>query len=318
VIKVQLKVGVGQRQEAFVVRFLQTLLRFLGMAIGISVIVIMFGIALVAISEIIRENYGSGWGLVAENLTREFGVVFVSIGLISLLYEVFIRRRLIDDYNDVIREIVDPDTTKLGIEYIFKDRDDKTAKQRSIRELIDFTKKEMMCFVLGGESFLTWHIKLRQKMQEGCSFRFLIFNPGSPYKDALEQSLGPTNVANSLQAKIGRWLKFLRDLKSEFPHLADKIQIRTYDVIPTFGAILIDNDIMVIELFGHQESGLGCPGLEVVSSVRPRGIEGNGGLNKEKSSELYLFYHRQICELWKTGQPFSVDSLNRNAGLPAA
>lgn len=65
-----------------------------------------------------------------EMLFREFGVAFCSIGLISLLYEMLIRKQLIDDYGNKLTEIVNPDTRKFGVISLFENRDDKTRRRR--------------------------------------------------------------------------------------------------------------------------------------------------------------------------------------------
>jgi hypothetical protein len=250
------------------------------------------GVILLLMSYQVREQ-GSQLTLLSDIL-RDPGIVLCSIGLISLLYEMLIRRQLIADYNSALREILDPDTKKLGVRALFRDRDDKTTRGRSLDALLRATRKEMVCLGLGFYQFLPEKRELLlAKIREGCSFKFLIFNPKSRNAPALDESLGYGNgsLIRFLEAQQAYFVDFMKMLADE--RIGDGFDVRTYDSVPTFGGLVVDpsaaDGFLIVELYGCGVEGAVCPGMELV----PRG------------SYWYSFYERQIAELWRGARPLS-------------
>jgi hypothetical protein len=229
-----------------------------------------------------------------SEILRDLGIVLCSIGFISLLYEMLIRRQLIADYNNALQDILDPDTRKLGVRALFRDRDDKTLRGRSLDALLRSTRKEMLCLGLGFYQLIPEKRDLLlTKIREGCSFRFLIFDPTSKNAAALDESLGYGNgsLIKFLGAQQAYFIEFMKVLADE--GLDGRFQVRTYEAVPTFGALAVDSSVpegyLIVELYGAHVEGSVCPGIELV----PR------------ESAWYAFYDRQIAELWKVGQPLA-------------
>jgi hypothetical protein len=266
--------------------------RVLRDAIFLSIIVFLVGFIFLLWSH--DSGTASTRPLMYE-VARDFGIVLCSIGLISILYELLIRRLLIADYNNALRELIDPDTKKLGVSALFRDREDKTMRARSIDALLRAMRKEMICIGLGFYQFLPEKRDLLlAKLKEGCSFRFLIFDTESKNAAALDESLGDGD---------GSLLTFLRAQRSYFDDFIGRLpsygiaesnfQVRLYDSVPTFGALQLDpaqpGGRMIIEFYGHRVEGAVCPGAEVT-----------------EGSSWYTFYDRQMAALWGDGKVLSV------------
>jgi len=265
--------------------------RVLQQAVFISIIVFLIGVILLLISYQMRQPSEATF---LSEILRDLGIVLCSIGFISLLYEMLIRRQLIADYNNALQDILDPDTRKLGVRALFRDRDDKTLRGRSLDALLRSTRKEMLCLGLGFYQLIPEKRDLLlTKIREGCSFRFLIFDPTSKNAAALDESLGYGNgsLIKFLGAQQGYFIEFMKALTDE--GLDGRFQVRTYEAVPTFGALAVDSSVpegyLIVELYGAHVEGSVCPGIELV----PR------------ESAWYAFYDRQIAELWKVGQPLA-------------
>jgi len=266
--------------------------RVLQQAVFISIIVFLIGVILLLISYQMRQPSSEATFL--SEILRDLGIVLCSIGFISLLYEMLIRRQLLADYNNALQDILDPDTRKLGVRALFRDRDDKTLRGRSLDALLRSTRKEMLCLGLGFYQLIPEKRDLLlTKIREGCSFRFLIFDPTSKNAAALDESLGYGNgsLIKFLGAQQAYFIEFMKVLADE--GLDGRFQVRTYEAVPTFGALAVDSSVpegyLIVELYGAHVEGSVCPGIELV----PR------------ESAWYAFYDRQIAELWKVGQPLA-------------
>lgn len=265
--------------------------RVLQQAVFISIIVFLIGVILLLISYQMRQPSEATF---LSEILRDLGIILCSIGFISLLYEMLIRRQLLADYNNALQDILDPDTRKLGIRALFRDRDDKTLRGRSLDALLRSTRKEMLCLGLGFYQLIPEKRDLLlTKIREGCSFRFLIFDPTSKNAAALDESLGYGNgsLIKFLGAQQAYFIEFMKVLADE--GLDGRFQVRTYEAVPTFGALAVDSGVpegyLIVELYGAHVEGSVCPGIELV----PR------------ESAWYAFYDRQIAELWKVGQPLA-------------
>src|SRR5258708_5620235 len=141
--------------------------RVLPYAVFVSIIVFLLGVIFLLMSHQVRPVTGAP--NLSSEILRDLGIVLCSIGLISMLYELLIRGQLIADYNNALREILDPDTKKLGVRALFRDRDDKTARGRSLDATLRVTRKEMFCLGLGFYQFLPEKKDLLlAKIREGC------------------------------------------------------------------------------------------------------------------------------------------------------
>lgn len=264
--------------------------RVLPYAVFVSIIVFLLGVIFLLMSYQVRPEAGPP--NLSSEILRDLGIVLCSIGLISMLYELLIRGQLIADYNSALREILDPDTKKLGVRALFRDRDDKTARGRSLDATLRLTRKEMFCLGLGFYQFLPEKRDLLlAKIREGCSFKFLIFNAESRNARALDESLGNGNgsLIRFLEAQQAYFAGFMKLLADE--GLGDRFEVRSYDPVPTFGALAVDpatpDGFLIVELYGFGVEGAVCPGMELIP----------------KGSHWHSFYERQLKELWRGAQP---------------
>jgi hypothetical protein len=240
-----------------------------------------------------------------EMLLREFGIVLCSIGLISLLYEVVIRSQLIEDYSEKLTELINPDTRKFGVISLFEDRTDKTKRHRSLAEVLGSAKQKIMCFGLNNHSILADRDLILRKMRDGCSFQFLIFDPDSATDEGrialelLDKSLAQSSgsLKKVIEAREDDYREVIEYFRSK-GLVEDRFEVRTYNVIPTFGAIQIDDSRLIIELFGYKKNGLVCPGMELVK----KGSRWQGQEIEEFDSRWYDFYDQQIATLWQHGK----------------
>jgi hypothetical protein len=262
-------------------------------AVFVSIIAFLAGVIFLLISYQFREP--SGPPTLLSEVLRDLGIVLCSIGLISSLYEFLIRRQLLDDYNTALQTILDPDTKKLGVRALFRDRDDKSNRGRSLDALLRATRHEMLCYGLGCYQFLPEKQNLLlAKIKDGCCFEFLIFNPESRHATALDESLGYGNgtLINFLHAQQRFFIEFMKTLDAE--GLKGKFAVRVYDAVPTFGGLAVDRSMptgsLIVELYGTHVEGSVCPGMEL--------LPGN--------SDWYAFYDRQIVQLWETSPPLVV------------
>jgi hypothetical protein len=256
-------------------------------AVFASIIAFLTGVIFLLVSYQLREPLNPPTLL--SDVLRDLGIVLCSIGLISSLYEFLIRRQLLEDYNTTLQNILDPDTKKLGVRALFRDRDDKSNRGRSLDALLRATRKEMRCLGLGCYQFLPEKRDLLlAKIREGCSFAFLIFNPQSRHATALDESLGygSGTLINFLEAQQRYFIEFMRTLVAE--GLIGKFEVRLYDAVPTFGSLSIDSGTptgyLIVELYGTRVEGSVCPGMELLPG----------------ESDWYSFYDRQIAQLWNT------------------
>ena len=240
--------------------------RVLQQAVFISIIVFLIGVILLLISYQMRQPSSEATFL--SEILRDLGIVLCSIGFISLLYEMLIRRQLLADYNNALQDILDPDTRKLGVRALFRDRDDKTLRGRSLDALLRSTRKEMLCLGLGFISHSEKRDLLLTKICEGCSFTFLSFDPTSKNALALDEGLGYGNgsLIKFLGAQQAYFVEFMKVLADE--GLDGRFQVRTYEAVPTFGALAVDSSVpegyLIVELYGAHVEGSVCPGIELV------------------------------------------------------
>ena len=108
----------------------------------LSIILVLLGAISILISYIVRGSAGEA-NLTSEIL-RDFGILLASIGIISTLYETLIRRQLLADYNDMLREIVNPVAQRLGVFALFRDRHDKASSGRLPTNIIALVRHDFL------------------------------------------------------------------------------------------------------------------------------------------------------------------------------
>jgi len=132
---------------------------------------------------------------------------------------------------------------------------------------------------------------IKTRLQEGCNFRFVIFDVNSPHIAALDRNLVHSTV--TLAAFIENCTDFFKKFQKEIEKLAPKgkLDVRVYDAVPPWGLIAIDhehpNGRILIEFNGIQVEGSACPGAEIIP----------------KEGGWYRFFYDQIALIWNAGKP---------------
>jgi hypothetical protein len=102
----------------------------------------------------------------------------------------------------------------------------------------------------------------------------------------LELSLGAGDLIENLKGSFGSVLAF-----GDKHGAGAKVEVRLFDIVPTFGAVAIDRDeadgTLFIELNCYSSSGDQCPGFKL----------------ENKPNGLFYTYDRQITALWKQALP---------------
>lgn len=258
--------------------------QFLTNAIFLAIIAFLIGVVFIILSYNADRttNFTSG-------LLRDFGILFGSVGVVSVLYETLIRRNLLNQYNDVLREIVDPDSRRLGIVALFHDR--TVSREYDPDYFIRHARRSIDILGIGLYTFVPEHQqRLLDKLREGCRLRCLIFDNQSPHAQMLEKSLGQNGqLLGFMGSQRNYFTAFIEEAKRQ--KLAEALEVRLYDLVPAWGLIAIDRDIpdglMKIEVYGTKIEGSQCPGFVVANEY----------------DGWYRFFSDQFQTIWDTAKP---------------
>jgi hypothetical protein len=128
-------------------------------------------------------------------------------------------------------------------------------------------------------------------MEQGCRFRFLVFDVDSPAAEVLDRSLGFGN--RDLLELIRIQTSYIRDFQIALScrNLSDRLEVRVMDVVPTFGLIEIDPGLrqhrMLVEVNGYRAEGALCPGFELA----------------DRADGWCGFFRDRALELWDNAKP---------------
>jgi Domain of unknown function (DUF5919) len=255
-------------------------------ALFLSGICVLVGIVCLLLSHVVADRP------LMEALLKDVGILLVSLGTISAVYEYLIRQQLLDDLVLRLQDIIDPDSRRLGVRAMYQSRDEKIRRGESIDNLIASTKTELFSVGLGLLAFVPERQALiKRRIQEGCRFRFLIFDATSSAAEALDRTLGAGN--GELIDLIRAQTRFISNFHGELRRIGvgEQFEVRTYDTVPTFGMVEINrglpNHLMVIEVNGFRAEGATCPGIALQ--------EIEGGWSR--------FFRERAELLWETGTP---------------
>jgi hypothetical protein len=173
---------------------------------------------------------------------REFALLISLIGVVSLGYELFLREMTFREYKDALREIVNPDAVRLGIQGIYKNRSE-LGQAQSFDSLFKEVKREIF---IGGSSLLSISTAsrdlLKEKIREGVTVKLLLMNPDSPVVELItKQGGGKNTFLNEIKTSLLLLQKIQYELESEGgPPPKGKLLVHTYDSIPSHSFISID------------------------------------------------------------------------------
>jgi hypothetical protein len=140
---------------------------------------------------------------------------------------------------------------------------------------------------------------LEQALARGCTVRFLMFNLDSSNTEVLNASLGKGDLVDNLKGSFNAVLAF-----AATPCPDGKVEIRLFNVVPTFGAVAVDrhegNGRLFVELNCYSSSGDQCPGFKL----------------EKKPNSLFYTYDRQITSLWNDAEPATLSGNSKGGTEP--
>ena len=247
---------------------------------AVSVVVLAIGVALlVSVHE--RDRF---W----DDVGRDFGITLCSIGILSIVYEAFIRKQLIADVERALPAIVNPDASRLGITSIFGTR---SERRMPLAELLRSAQRDVLLYGLALYNFAFENRDIVRELvvMKHCKVRVLLFDVESPYGAAMEASLG---TLGALLAVTNQTTEAFRKLQDEMRQQGigpELFEVRVYQTVPTFGMIALDAGErygrIFVEWNGVDVEGQQCPGLEL----------------RHSTSAPFLFFTKQVETVWAKG-----------------
>lgn len=250
---------------------------------AVSVMALAIGIALLIAVHQRDERFWLEVG-------RDFGITLCSIGVLSIVYEAFIRKQLIRDVETALPAIVNPDASRLGITAIFASR---SERRTPLAELLRSAQRDVLLYGLAlyNFAFENRDIVRDSVITRHCRVRVLLFDVESPYGEAMEASLG---TVGALVAVTNQTTEAFRKLQDELRGRGigpERFEVRVYQTVPTFGMIALDADEpygrIFVEWNGIDVEGQQCPGLEL----------------RHSTSTPFRFFLKQAERVWDSAVP---------------
>jgi len=172
---------------------------------------------------------------------KEFALLISLIGVVSLGYELFLREMTFREYKDALREIVNPDAVRLGIQGFYKNRSE-LGQASSFEQLFRGVKREIF---IGGSSLLSISTAsrelLKEKVREGVTVKLLLMSPDSPVVELItKQGGGKATFLNEIKTSLLLLQKIQHELENGGQPPTGKLLVHTYDIIPSHSFISID------------------------------------------------------------------------------
>ena len=171
------------------------------------------------------------WGF----LGRSVGLLLASTVLLSFIYEVWLRKIISAEFREEFKQIINPDSNRLGIKNIYKNK----SEFPNLTNVLNKAKTEVS--ILGTSLIWTTQIKetIFRLIKKGISFNFLLLNPDSQQAKRFGNEINDDNFLQELSTSIHQ----LQQWKLQLDELnyKNKINIRLYDAAPFFGMYGIDS-----------------------------------------------------------------------------
>jgi hypothetical protein len=243
------------------------------------------GFVVIALAQALPEAH---W---TRLFVTEIGIAAASAGIVGFVYEHLLRRELLDQVKAELADVVDTDAKRLGIVEIYESRTRK-ADRVKLPDVIRQARSEIIFVGLGFYTIINeYRTYLEDAISRGCTLRFLIFNLPGPSAQLLNASLSAGDLIDNLAGAFKSVLAF-----SAKHAPTGKVDLRLFDVVPTFGCIAIDRDdgdgFLLVELNCYSSSGDQCPGFKL----------------ERKPNGLFYNYNRQITMLWESAAALQVGS----------
>lgn len=225
---------------------------------------------------------------------KEFAIILAFVGIVSLLYELFLREFTFQEYKEALEEVINPDAVRLGIKFIFKDRGE-LSRALPAEHLFRDAREEIY---FGGSTLLSvstaFRELLKEKALEGVNIRLLLLDPSSEIVKLIikQQATKQISFQNEIQTAIILLKKLKQEIEAEtgFKNKGS-IDIHMTERIPTYSFVAVDSHL---------------PGGKIQADLHPYLGENLSRpsfylLNKEEG----LFQHiRRMNEVnWTKSQP---------------
>ncbi len=257
-------------------------------AVTVSLLGVAFGVILILVARGIETEY-KFWA----EVTRDFGVTFCLLGLVSIVYETVIREQLIEEIMRrlivTVNSIVNTDATRLGIVAIYADR---SERRTPLGDVLRSAHGEILLYGLAlyNLAFEYRNVVRDLALTKSRRIRVLIFNIESPYAPAMEASLGTMGALVNVTRETTNAFRALQHELRNAGVSPELFEVRAYDTVPTFGMIAIDpksdGGRIYVEWNGVDVEGQQCPGLELVRS----------------GSTPYRFFNDQVERIWSSAR----------------
>jgi hypothetical protein len=250
---------------------------------SLGLVIMLAGFLVIALAHALPEQH---W---TRLFVTEIGIAGASAGIVGFVYEHLLRRALLAEVTEELVRVVNADAQRLGIAEIYESRAEK-AERIKLSHLIEKAGTEIMFVGLGLHTIITDYDKyLEEAIKRRCTVRFLAFNvPGTS-----AQLLASSLTGGTLPPDLNTAYKTVSDFVKKHSG-NDRVALRLFDIIPTFGCIAFDRGdgkgFLLIELNCYSSSGDQCPGFKL--EKRPNG--------------LFYNYDRQITALWNSATPFDL------------
>ncbi len=226
---------------------------------------------------------------------KEFALLISLIGVVSLGYELFLREMTFREYKDALREIVNPDAVRLGIQGFYKNRSE-LGQASSFEQLFRGVKREIF---IGGSSLLSISTAsrelLKEKVREGVTVKLLLMNPDSPVVELItKQGSGKATFLNEIKTSLLLLQKVQHELESGGGEPSGKLLVHTYDIIPSHSFISIDQGdrggIIIADIGPYLGRSTPRPSMLVIN----------------KKDGMYEYWQEMNDLMWEASRPVEV------------
>lgn len=227
---------------------------------------------------------------------REFALLISLIGVISLGYEVFLRELTFNEYKEALREIVNPDAVRLGIQGIYKNRSE-LAQATSFEILFENVKEEVF---IGGSSLLSISTASRElikdKVLSGIKVRLLVMDPSSPVVELItRQGGGRHTFLNEIKTSLLLLQKLHHEIADASAPKKGELVVHSYDTIPSHSFISIDAErssgIIIADIGPYLGRSTPRPSMQVVN----------------KKNGMFGYWKEMNDIMWESSRPVKMD-----------
>lgn len=224
---------------------------------------------------------------------KEFALLISLIGVVSLGYELFLREMTFREYKDALREIVNPDAVRLGIQGFYKNRSE-LGQASSFEQLFKHAQREIF---IGGSSLLSISTAsrelLKEKLRAGVTVKLLLMNPDSPVVELItRQGGGKPTFLNEIKTSLLLLQKIQHELDDEIASpTAGKLIVHTYNIIPSHSFISLDpggrSGMIIADIGPYLGRSTPRPSMVVVN----------------KKDGMYEYWQEMNDLMWEASEP---------------